>query len=58
MDLAHHYFQHWMNHSDILELLVQINRQDIIYAYHIKNAQILQEQFGSKTAEKKKLMIW
>ena len=47
IDLARHYFQYWMNHSDILELLIQINRQDIIYACHVKNAEILQERFGS-----------
>lgn len=46
LDLANHYFQYWMNHSDILELLIQINRQDIIYACHMKNADILQEKFG------------
>lgn len=46
IDLACHYFQYWMNHSDILELLIQINRQDIIYACHMKNAELLQEQFG------------
>ena len=32
--------------SDILELLIQINRQDIIYACHMKNAEILQQRFG------------
>ena len=47
LDLAQHYFQYWMNHSDILELLIQINRQDIIYACHMKNAEILQERFGA-----------
>lgn len=46
LDLARHYFQYWMNHSDILELLIQINRQDIIYACHMKNAKLLQERFG------------
>lgn len=46
IDLARHYFQYWMNHNDILELLIQINRQDIIYACHMKNADILQEKFG------------
>lgn len=35
-----------MNHSDILELLIQINRQNIIYACHMKNAEILQQRFG------------
>lgn len=46
IDLARHYFQYWMNHSDILDLLIQINRQDIIYACHMKNAEILQQRFG------------
>lgn len=46
IDLARHYFQYWTDHSDILELLIQINRQDIIYACHMKNAEILQQRFG------------
>lgn len=46
VDLARHYFRYWVNRSDILELLIQINRQDIIYACHMKNAEILQERFG------------
>lgn len=44
--LAKSYFNYWMNNSEILELLVKINRQDIIYACHIKNAEALQEKFG------------
>lgn len=46
IDLIQHYFQYWMTHSDILELLIQINRIDIIYACHMKNAEILQQKFG------------
>lgn len=46
-DLAKHYYSYWMEHSDILELLIEINRQDIIYACHMKNAEFLQEQFGA-----------
>lgn len=46
-ELARHYFEYWMKHSDILELLIQINRQDIIYACHMKNADILQKRFGA-----------
>ena len=46
LELARHYFQYWMQHSDILELLIQINRQDIIYSCHMKNADILQNRFG------------
>lgn len=46
MELALHYFGYWMHHSDILELLVKINRQDIIYACHMKNAESLQNRYG------------
>ncbi|MGN1367451.1 MAG: TetR/AcrR family transcriptional regulator [Aristaeellaceae bacterium] len=46
MELALHYFGYWMHHSDILELLVKINRQDMIYACHMKNAEILQSRYG------------
>lgn len=46
LELALHYFRYWMDHSDILELLVQINRQDIIYACHMKNAELLQKRYG------------
>lgn len=46
MELALHYFGYWMHHSDILELLVKINRQDIIYACHMKNVEILQSRYG------------
>lgn len=46
LELALHYFRYWMEHSDILELLMQINRQDIIYACHMKNAELLRQRFG------------
>lgn len=46
LELAQHYFRYWMEHSDILELLMQINRQDIIYACHMKNAELLRQRFG------------
>lgn len=36
-----------MNNSDILELLISINRQDIIYACHMKNAELLHEKYGN-----------
>lgn len=45
--LAKHYFSYWTQHGAILELLIRINRQDIIYACHMKNANILQERFGA-----------
>lgn len=46
LDLARHYFTYWMSHSDILETLMRINRQDIIYACHMKNAERMQQRFG------------
>lgn len=46
IELALHYFRYWMIHSDILELLIRINRQDIIYAFHMKNAEILHQRYG------------
>lgn len=44
--LISHYFEYWLTHSDILELLIDINRQDIIYACHMKNAELLHERYG------------
>jgi len=46
IELARHYFRYWMNHSDILELLIRINRHDIIYACHMENAEILHKRYG------------
>ena len=45
-DLAKHYFSYWMTHSDILELLIKINRYDIIYECHMKNAELLHKRYG------------
>lgn len=45
-ELMRGYFVYWTKHSDILKLLVDINRQDIIYACHMKNAQALEETYG------------
>lgn len=47
LQLVRHYFEYWTRHSDILELLVRINRQDIIYACHMSNAEMLQQRFGA-----------
>ncbi|MGN0797459.1 MAG: TetR/AcrR family transcriptional regulator [Christensenellales bacterium] len=47
VDFAKHYFKYWMEHSDILECLIKINRQDIIYSCHMKNADILQSKYGN-----------
>lgn len=46
IDLSRHYFAYWMKHGDILELLFRINRQDIIYACHMKNAEILHQRYA------------
>ncbi len=45
-NLAEHYFKYWVNNSEILELLTKINRQDIIYSSHFKNAELLKEKYG------------
>ncbi len=45
-DLMYHYFSYWTENSDILKLLIDINRQDIIYACHMKNAKALEESYG------------
>ncbi len=44
--LAEGYFSYWTEHCDILKLLIDINRQDIIYACHMKNAKALEESYG------------
>lgn len=46
LELVRDYFTYWFTHSEILELLIKINRQDIIYSCHMKNAELLQQQFG------------
>lgn len=45
--LMHGYFTYWTTHSDILKLLIDINRQDIIYACHMKNARELEQAYGA-----------
>jgi hypothetical protein len=45
-ELARYYFRYWASRSDILELLIKINRQDIIYACHLKHAELLHERYG------------
>ena len=47
MEFAKKYFIYWTKHSDILDLLIKINRQDIIYDCHMKNADLLQKRFGA-----------
>lgn len=57
MQLMHGYFAYWIEHSDILKLLIDINRYDIIYACHLDNAKALERAYGrlpgmdEKTAE-------
>lgn len=45
--LAKFYFQYWMTHSGILELLMKINRFDVIFACHMKNADAMAAQYGA-----------
>lgn len=45
-ELIEGYFAYWTAHSDILKLLIDINRQDIIYACHMKNAELLAQSYG------------
>lgn len=47
LDLARHYFAYWTGHYDILDLLIRIGRQDIIYTFHMKNADILAQRYGA-----------
>lgn len=47
LELIRQYFSYWMEHSDILNLLIDINRQDIIYACHMNNARLLEQSFGT-----------
>lgn len=46
LKLMRNYFAYWTEHSDILELLIDINRQDIIYACHMNNANALAQLYG------------
>ncbi|PWG00501.1 hypothetical protein [Levilactobacillus bambusae] len=39
------YFSFWLTRSDVLETLLAINRPDIIYASHLKNAELLWDKF-------------
>lgn len=46
LELMQGYFAYWIEHSDILKLLMDINRQDIIYACHMRNAELLAQSYG------------
>lgn len=39
------YFTYWTEHSEILKLLIEINRQDILYACHMQNAKTLEQDY-------------
>ena len=49
MELVCQYFSYWMDHKDILELLMKINRYDIIYACHMNAASAVQKKFGTNS---------
>lgn len=46
MELAERFLEYWMGRSEILELLIRIDRQDIIYASHARSAEALRKKFG------------
>lgn len=46
LDMIDAYFSYWPTHSDILEQLLRINRIDIIYACHSKNAEEMAKRYG------------
>lgn len=46
LEAARPYFRYWADHSGILELLLRIDRQDIIYACHLRNAEALRQRYG------------
>lgn len=46
LKLMEGYFTYWTEHSGILKLLIDINRQDIIYACHMNNAELLAQSYG------------
>lgn len=47
IDMVYQYFAYWMNHKDILEFLMKINRYDIIYSCHMNAASKVQKKFGA-----------
>jgi AcrR family transcriptional regulator len=47
VNLLRHYLSYWMKHSEILEQLMAINRIDIIYSCHMKNAEELAKEYGA-----------
>lgn len=46
-EMGRQYFSYWMEHGDILELLVRNNRYDIIYASHRRVGDEMRERYGS-----------
>lgn len=47
LELMRGYFAYWTEHSDILKLLIDIRREDIIYACHRKHADKLARSYGA-----------
>lgn len=47
LELMQGYFSYWVEHSNILKLLIDIDRQDIIYACHMKKAEALAQSYGA-----------
>ena len=45
-----YFLEYWVNNSQILEILLKINRVDIIFACHISNMPLLTEKIALNTA--------
>lgn len=45
-DFAHYFLSYWAHHSEILELLLQLNRVDIIYSCHMNNTALFQQKYA------------
>jgi len=46
-DFTKYLLDYWVHNSQILEILLSINRIDIIYTCHVDNLQLLQEKYAS-----------
>ncbi len=49
-NLIYKYFQYWTDHRDILKLLMDINRYDIIYSCHMNAASAIQNNYAESNA--------
>ncbi len=45
---SRYFLDYWLEHSDILELLLSLNRLDIIYDYHLHHFEILMRKYADR----------